>query len=239
MRTTAVNPACEPPKVKDGFWGKYACFARWLFHTFSHRYKANVEKPGEPTVYVCRHLNMHGSYTTLKTLPFDMHPMIIHMYFDRQKTVDHMTNFTLSARYGKKPRKFSPAAHVISWIAPPLMRSMQAVPVYREGTQSITTIKCGLKYLLQGDSLILFPDVDYTGSYDKPSDIYDGFLFMGELYYKRTGKLLPFVPLIIDDQNRQILAGERVTLSNYRSEGAAAAQKIQQAINRPAFRAEE
>lgn len=225
------NWVYEAPKGKDGFWGGYARFARWLFRSFSRRYQTDIEKPGEPVMYVCRHLNMHGPYTTLKRLPFDVHPMIIHMYFDREKTVDHMTRYTFAERYGKKPKKFNLAAHVISWIAPPLMQSLQGVPVYREGTNSISTIKSALKYLLQGDSLIIYPDVDYTGSYEKPSEIYDGFLYIGELYYKKTGKLLRFVPLIIDEQMRQIRAGEPVTLSHYRKEGADAARKLKLAIN--------
>ena len=221
----------QASKEKDGFWGRYARFARWAFRSFSRRYKTDIQKPDEPVVYVCRHLNMHGPYTTLKRLPFDVHPMIIHMYFDRQKTVDHMTRYTFAERYGKKPMKFNLAAHVISWIAPPLMRSLQGVPVYREGTKSISTIKCALNYLLQGESLIIYPDVDYTGSYEKPSEIYEGFLYIGELYYKKTGKLLQFIPLFIDEQTRQIRAGEPVTLCNYRKEGADAARKLKQAIN--------
>ena len=167
----------------------------------------------------------------MKWLPFDVHPMIIHMFFERKKTVEHMTQYTFSARYGKKPKRFNLAAHVMSWIAPPLMHSLQGVPVYREGTKSISTIKCGMKYLTKGESLIIYPDVDYTGSYDKPSEIYEGFLYIGELYYKKTGKPLQFVPLIIDDQNRQIISGEPVTLFNYRKEGRDAALKLKQAIN--------
>ena len=225
------NWVYEAPKGKNGFWGKYARFARWVFRTFSHCYKTGITQPSEPVVYVCRHLNMHGPYTTMKWLPFDVHPMIIHMFFERKKTVEHMTQYTFSVRYGKKPKRFNLAAHVISWIAPPLMHSLQGVPVYREGTKSITTIKCGMKYLMKGESLIIYPDVDYTGSYDKPSEIYEGFLYIGELYYKKTGKPLQFVPLIIDDQNRQMISGEPVTLCNYRKEGRDAALKLKQAIN--------
>jgi len=225
------NWVYEAPKDRDGFWGKYARFGRWLFRTSSHRYKTGITQPSEPVVYVCRHLNMHGPYTTMKWLPFDVHPMIIHMFFERKKTVEHMTQYTFSARYGKKPKRFNLAAHVMSWIAPPLMHSLQGVPVYREGTKSISTIKCGMKYLTKGESLIIYPDVDYTGSYDKPSEIYEGFLYIGELYYKKTGKPLQFVPLIIDDQNRQMISGEPVTLFNYRKEGRDAALKLKQAIN--------
>lgn len=221
----------EEPKSKEGFYSNYARFGRWLFRTFSPRYKACITEQREPVVYVCRHLNMHGPFTTLKWLPFHVHPLIMHVFFDREKTVDHMTEYTFSARYGKKPRKFSLAAHVMSWISPPMMRSLQGVPVYRNGTQAIATLKYGLKYLQKGESLIIYPDIDYTGNYDKPSEIYDGFLFMGEMYYKKTGKTLRFIPLTIDDEKRQILAGNPIVIYDYRKEAQAAAVTIKQAIN--------
>ncbi len=219
------------PTNKNGFWGAYARFGKWLFRIFSHRYTTNITQPKDPVVYVCRHLNMHGPYTTIKWLPFDVHPMIIHVFFDRKKTAEHMTQYTFSTRYGKRPKRFNFAAHFMSWIAPPMMRSLQGVPVYREGLQTITTLKRGTQYLLQGESLIIYPDIDYTGNYDHPSQIYEGFLYIGELYYKETGTPLQFVPLIIDDQHRQIRAGEPVTLSSYRHEGADVARQLKQAIN--------
>lgn len=222
----------EEPKDKGGFYGRFGRFAKWLLRTFSRKYTARVEEPKEPAVYVCRHLNMHGPFTTLKWLPFHVHPMILHVYFDREKTVKHMTEYTFSARYGKKPRKFNLRAHVMSWIAPPMMRSLQAVPVYRNGTQSISTMKCGLKFLLKGESLIVYPDIDYTGSYEKPSEIYDGFLYLGELYYKRTGRRLSFVPLMIDDGNHRIIQGDPVCLTNFRQEGAGAARYLKKIINK-------
>ncbi len=232
MGKTATIQTSMPTERKDRFWGSYARFARWLFRVFSRRYEVMFEQPDEPVVYVCRHLNMHGPYTTLKSLPFDVHPMVIHVFFDRKKTVEHMKSYTLAARYGRKERKFSLLAHIMSWIDPPLMHSMQGVPVYREGTQSISTLKRGLNYLLQGESLVIYPDVNYTAGYDQPSEIYEGFLCMGELYYKKTGKQLQFIPLIIDDQNRRLCAGAPVTLHKFREDGQEVAQKLKQAINR-------
>lgn len=187
--------------------------------------------PEEPVIFVCRHLDMHGPYTTLKWLPAELHPMIIHMYFDQKATVKHMTEYTFAARYGKKVKKFNLAAHVMGWIAPPMMKSLQAVPVYRDGLKSTTTIKHGLHYLLKNESLIVYPDVNYMDGYDKPSEIYEGFLFMGELYFKKTGKLLSFVPLLIDDKNRRIAAGQSISITNYRKEGPAAAKHLKQQIN--------
>lgn len=157
--------------------------------------------------------------------------MIIHMFFDRRSTVQHMTEYTFSARYGRKRKHFSLAAHVMSWITPPLMRSLQAIPVYRKGLQSMATIKQGLNYLLKGESLIVYPDIHYMDSYEKPSEIYKGFLYIGTLYYKKTGKKLSFVPLLIDDQNRRITAGKAISIIDYRTEGADAAEHLKEQIN--------
>ena len=213
-------------------YGPYARFARRLLRTFSRKYRCDFPMPEEPVVFVCRHLDMHGPYTTLKWLPAELHPMIIHVFFDRNATVRHMTEYTFSARFGKKAGGFSLAAHVMGRIAPPMMKSLQAVPVYRESLQSVKTIKQGLKYLLKNESLIVYPDIHYMDGYDQPSDIYEGFLYMGELYFKKTGRKLSFIPLLIDDQNRRITAGQPITVTDYRRESASAAEHLKAHINR-------
>ena len=235
MPQNTPQPTYGPPDSAAGpkrIYGPFGRFARWLLHSFSHKYRCDLPVREEPVVYVCRHLNMHGPYTTLKWLPFELHPMIIHVFFQRETTVKHMTEYTFSARYGKKPRRFSLAAHIMSWITPPMMRSLQAVPVYRDGIQSVTTVKEGMKYLLRNESLIVYPDIQYMDGYDKPSDIYDGFLYLGELYYRKTGKLLSFVPLVIDDRRHLITAGEPVCITDFRKEGPAAAACLKYRINK-------
>lgn len=216
---------------EKGIYGPYGKLARFVFRTFSKKYRCDFVMPEEPAIFVCRHLDMHGPYTTLKWLPTELHPMIIHIYFDRKTTVQHMTQYTFAARYGKKAKRFNLAAHVMSWIAPPMMKSTQAVPVYRDGLKTMVTMKQGLCYLLKNESLIVYPDIHYMDGYDKPSDIYEGFLFIGELYYKKTGKKLSFIPLLIDDKNRRISAGQPISITNYRKDGSAAAQYLKEQIN--------
>jgi len=217
---------------KKTIYGKYGRFARWLFRIISPKYRCNYTIPEEPVVFVCRHLDMHGPYTTLKWMTEEPHPMILHIYFDREKTLKHMTEYTFAARSGKKVKKFCLSAYFMSLITPPLMKSLQAVPVYRESVKSMATIKQGLKYLLKNESLIVYPDIHYMDGYDKPSEIYQGFLYIGELYYKKTGKKLSFIPLLIDDRNRCITSGEPISITNYREESAAAAEHLKAQINR-------
>lgn len=213
------------------FYGKFARFAKWLLCAFSPKYHCDLAPTDQPVVYVCRHLNMHGPFTTMKWLPFHVHPFVLHVYFDRRKTVRHMTEYTFSARRGKKPKKFCLPAHVMGWIAPPIMHSMQAIAVYRSSAQSLATLKCGLSYLLKEENLIVYPDIDYTGHYGKPSEIYDGFLMLGTMYRRKTGKSLRFVPLVIDDRRRTVTAGEPVCADDFRTERAEAAAYLKKAIN--------
>lgn len=221
----------EPKKENHHIYGLFARFARAFLSLFSPKYRCILPETEEPVVYVCRHLNMHGPYTTLKWLPMELHPLVLHVFFDRKTTVDHMTAYTFSARRGKKPKRFSFAAWIMGWIDPALMRSLQAVPVYRGGLQSMTTVKTGVRYLLQGESLIVYPDIHYMDGYDLPSDIYDGFLYMGQLYHKKTGKPLSFVPLVIDDENRTVTARQSICVSDFRADAPAAAAYLKQAIN--------
>lgn len=223
------NWVYEPPKER--IYGSYGRFARWVFRTFSGKYRCDFGMPQEPVVFLCRHLNMHGPYTTLKWLPFELHPMIIHLFFDKKTTVEHMRTYTLAGRYGRKAKRFSVAAYIMGCITPPLMKSLQAVPVYRESLKSMTTIKQGMKYLCKGESLIVYPDIHYTDGYDQTSDIYDGFLYFGELYRKRTGKKLQFIPLRIDDEKRLITAGKPISIWDYRAERSKAVEHLMREIN--------
>ncbi len=217
--------------MKKTTYGPYGRFARWVFRLFSRKYTCRLPQTDGPALYVCRHLNMHGPYTTMKWLPFEAHPLILHVFFQRKTMARHLTEYTFSQRFDRKPRRFSPTAHVLSWVTPPLMRSLQAVPVYRDGAKTVNTVKQGLKYLQSGENLIVYPDIHYTDGYGTSGPIYDGFLFIAELYYRKTGRKLPVVPLFIDDKKRSIVAGTPVELTDFRKEREQAAAYLQQAIN--------
>ncbi len=79
--------------------------------------------------------------------------------------------------------------------------------------------------------MIVFPDINYMDGYDKPSEIYSGFLYLGELFYKKTGNKLAFVPLIIDDLQKRIVDGIPVYITDFRKERDSAVQAIKNSIN--------
>lgn len=221
---------CDVPQSKP-FYGCFARIARWTLRCFSHRYEAKVEAPAQPTIYVCRHLNMHGPYTTLKWLPFQVHPFSLSVFFDDESAIRHYREYTFAARKGKKAPRFNLWAWISGKVTVRLLRSFQAAPVFRDN-RSISTIRQALKYLERGDSMIVWPDKAYTHGYDKPCEIYHGFLYLGELYRMKTGRELPFVPLYVDDENRCILQRPAMTIGSYKEEKDEAAKRLAHAIDR-------
>lgn len=214
-----------------GFYGPIARIARNTLRIFSKMYDTDLRKSEEPKVYVCRHLNMHGPYTTIKWLPFHVHAMVLNVFFDRKLAAEQYNRFTFTVRRGKQAKNFSIAALIMSNITVPVIRSLQAIPTYRD-SGSLTTVKQGVKYLIKGEDVIVFPDVNYTGGYDSDTELYSGFLLMGDLYFRKTGKALEFVPLVLDDEKRRIDERPGIKLTNFRQESDAAVAYLKAAINK-------
>ena len=56
---------------------------------------------------------------------------------------------------------------------------------------------------------MIYPDVDYTASADKASEIYTGFLFLDKLYYNKHKQHLDFVVVRLDTTNKAIVESGR------------------------------
>ena len=207
------------------FWGVYARLAHLLLRVFYRRYRCDRESDGSPVLYVCRHRNMHGPIVTLASLDEQVHPMVLSVFTDRKSCERQFTDYTFSVRKGKAPKKKSLRAAVAAAFVTPLVRSLRAIPVYRGSAESLKTLRSAEKTLRSGESVIVYPDVDYTGK-NGGREIYRGFLYVGELYYKKTGEDLPIVALYIDEQSRIIRSSSPIFLRSFREDGEEAARRI-------------
>ena len=112
-----------------------------------------------------------------------------------------------------------------------LVNSLKCVPVYRKSAGALTTFKTAMNYLQKGESLIVYVDVDYTADAQTTSEIYSGFLALGEMYYRRNGKSLRFVPIYIDDKYRTVNERPYVCVDNFKHSKDVATEYLKQAIN--------
>lgn len=196
---------CVPLSSTNKFYGRYFKFARFFCKLFSAKYKVCIEKLNSPCVYVCRHKNLHSAITLSKFLPFDTHILALNVFFDKKTAFNHYYNYTFQGNPENKIIRYIKSLFC-SIFVPPLIKSQKCVPVYRE-KGSLITIKRSINYLIKGESLLIFPDVDYFKT-DGDSDIYDGFLYLEKLFFKKFGKHLNFVPIIIDDGKKLIYSRE-------------------------------
>lgn len=214
------------------FYGSLVCFIRAFAKIFTSKYKSKVLPPEEATVYVCRHLNMRGPITTIVRLSFDVHPMVLSCFFDKDDCYRQYAEYTFTERQGKKKKKRNFKAYIASRAVPCVIKSLKAIPVYRgTGANSMRTLRDALLYLEKGESIIVYPDIDYTAGYESESEIYEGFLLLGQFYKRNTGKSLRFVPLYIDDTEKRVKEYEHITIDDFRKERTVAYDYIKAAIN--------
>lgn len=216
----------------DRFYGPLVCFLRAIVKIFTPKYKSKVVPPEAPTVYVCRHLNMRGPITTIVRLDFHVHPMILSCFFDKDECYKQYSEFTFTERRGKNKKKRNIKAYLASRVVPHIMKSLKAIPVHRGmDLGSMQTMRDSLEYLKKGESVVVYPDIDYTAGYENKSEIYEGFLLLGQLYKRDTGKSLRFVPLYIDDTEKSIKELRYITIDDFRKERAEAYDYIKASIN--------
>lgn len=214
------------------FYGAYARFAIRLLRCLFRPYHWSGQPQEGPVVYVGRHANLHGPFRTTLSSPIHFHPMVLHVFTDREACYKQYSEYTFTARYGKTGSLRKLAGWLASAIVVPLMRSLQAIPVYRDGFRSLSTIRIALRYLLSGESVIVWPDVNYTQTTGAVEEIYSGFLILGEMYLKQTGKSLPFVPVILDDDAKQITTDSAIYVNSYASDSERAARELSCAISK-------
>jgi len=219
-------------KNVNEFYGPFVKFIRRIARAFTKKYRCEVPEPEDPTVYVCRHLNMHGPLTTIIHLDFHVHPMVLNNFFDKNDCYKQYAEFTFTERRGKKKKKHNPLAFIASRIVPSVIKSVRAIPVYRGAeSNSMQTLKAAIKHLQNNESVIVYPDIEYTAGYETESELYEGFLLLGLLYKRATGKSLRFVPVYIDESSKTIKEYPHISIDNFREQRTEAYGYIKAAIN--------
>ena len=187
-------------------YGRFFTRVRFWSRIFFRDYQSPPpEALPAPAIYICRHRNLRGPIDTLLWLSAPVHPWVFSVFCERETAYRQYANFTLPRRAGW-PRIFAlPAARILSWVVPGLCGSMGAIPVYRSTARVVTTFRKTLEALKAGMRIIIYPDVDYADPSDQIGALYEGYLVLGSLYHRATGKNLSFIPL--RTEKRRIFAG--------------------------------
>lgn len=192
-------------------YGRLFKAVREIFRFFSTPYRiVRTREITEPSVLICRHDNLNGPRIVLTWLPDHVRTWVFHVFMDKDSCYKHYVNYTFSKRFGWSNLKTRVTAKALTPLVVNILDSMGAIAVYRDSLESFKTIKETLKALQGGNSILIFPDVNYTSTDKEDRGVYEGFIYLERYYHKRTGKHLPFVPIFLNHEKKEIHLGESI-----------------------------
>ena len=217
--------------------GKLFYFSRFFIRLLVGHWRADVSERKRAAVYVCSHHNLLGPLAAMCWLPVEVRPWTLHVFLEREACARHYREYTYSKRFGMPKFLAAAAAWMTSGYVSALMRSMSAIPVYRGSVRIGTTFKESVAALQAGESVLIFPDVDYTDDSGGIGEVYDGFLLLERFWRKKSEEPLEFVPLRMDTASRRITEGRAVRFdrnAEWKAEMKRVREALRTEINRDA-----
>jgi hypothetical protein len=169
-----------------------------------------------PVVFVCNHYEIYGPVAAVVRIPYYFRPWIVQDMLDETIIMDAMKPGVDNVfRLLPQPARAWLCKRVtplILWI----VNSLDPIPVNRgAGREILHTIRLSVETLEFGDNILLFPEnpaSEESGRYasEGVSEFYTGFSSIGRVYYQRTGKRLPFIPVYIDKAKHTLQFGQQV-----------------------------
>lgn len=167
----------------------------------------------EPMVFVANHEKNYGPSIMQLFFPLHYRPWIIHNMLEKDVCYHYIRTSFFEDRLNLPKPIASGMARLLEPGLIKLMHSTHPIPVYREegNNRIVSTFRESMKALKAGDNLLIFPENQSIKPFsDRVKQFRTGFLFLAQLYYRKTGKCLRFCPVAINPQQHTICVGRPV-----------------------------
>lgn len=176
-------------------------YAGGMIRLFSRKMKTQWEVPYEegPCVFVVNHVGAIGPLDMMTKFPLrdKCHPWINDGVLDRKKVPAYVRQ-----DYWWKPGSFfepvltRTVPYMAAAVLPPILRSVPCVPVYHD-QRIMITFRESIRILQKDEALIIFPEQP-SGWLSHHQWINTGWLRIGELWYRSSGRAMKMYPVHID-----------------------------------------
>lgn len=218
-----------------GNYGKLFRFVRGLIRAVYPKYTVQIPKNiNRPVVYISHHQNLFGPFVTMLWFPKHLHAWILHVFLDQDACYKQYVDYTFTARFGLNKHLAKICAFPLSYAITKVLNSGKGIPVYRGSRKILHTFNLSIAALCRGESIVIFPDIDYSDHSSSTKDMYDGFLYLEKYYFKTTGKHVCFIPLYASKNKQLLLAENEIYFRNgedFNTERKIVYQKIQDNLN--------
>ncbi len=182
-------------------------FLVWLF--YRRPTIVGAEKlPDDACVIVGNHTQMNGPIVAEIYLPGKPSVWCAGEMMHRKEVAAYaFTDF-----WSFKPKWTHPFYRVLAWLITPLsvciFNNARTIPVYHDARLR-TTLRESLEKLERGTSLVIFPERNEPYNHIL-YDFQDRFIDLARMHYRRTGKVLSFVPMYVAPALRETHFGDPI-----------------------------
>jgi hypothetical protein len=195
--------------MKTKRYGLWFNIIRTVCRPFWRRHAMRWASPCiEPAVYVSYHMDMYGPIAAWLFYPGVLRVWTFHMFTVYRTCFRQYVDYTLTERLGWPRWLAVLAAAPLSLIVSAGCRSAKGIPVYKD-RRAAETLALSADALRAGDSVAVFADREYTDAAGG-GELYSGFLHVEPRYFAATGRHVPFVPLCVCREKRELIAGAPV-----------------------------
>lgn len=195
-------------KKKKNLAYRMICRLVW-FITPKFKISGTENIPDEPCIIVGNHSHMYGPITAELYTPGDHYVWCAGEMMDL-KEVHH---YAYEDFWSGKPIYTRWFYKLLSYIITPLsvfiFSNAHTIPVYHD-MRVIRTFRQSMDRLKEGNNIVIFPET-YEEHNNIVNEFQDRFVDLAKMYYKRTGKVLSFVPQYLAPKLRTIYYGEPVS----------------------------
>jgi len=167
-----------------------------------------------PAVFVANHARALGPIASAASLPVRLYPWVISDMLDWEKAAAYLNKDFVEPQLHIPSPLSMPLARLIMQASVRLLRGVGSVPVWH-GEEVRETYRISLDHLMQGQSLLIFPE-DPTQPMDEQCNMtpfLKSFARLGELYFERTRKILKFYPVAVHSGLRKVKLGKPIAFN--------------------------
>ena len=211
---------------------------RRVVRFFLPKYQFNCEdlpNLDQPTIFVSHHENLKGPLRLMIWTPVFMRPWVFAKLTQFKSCYKHFSSYTFYKRFGLPQVLAKCVAWPAARISVFFLKSARSIPVYRQSKKIRLTFRESVASLQAGQPIAIFPDIDYQNSDQSIGELYEGFLTIDQLYFKKYGQRIQFIPLVANKHKQEFEIGRPLRFTGrmkFRKERELMAQALQDELNR-------
>lgn len=186
-------------------------------HTLENAENIRMDEEN-PLIFLANHGDVYGPVACMLHVPAHIRPWVIsNIMVDRQETVDYIYKYDFKDATWLPVFLRMPVARLAATLSHWCMRSLDAVPVFRDHPrQLMNTFRNAVSVMQEGDSMLIFPEnpnaIEQDHGYEKQGvgQLFSGFAMLAPVYYNRTGKRCRFIPVFASKKRKTLRFGQEI-----------------------------